>query len=147
MIKIIGLCAVSVSILATINKKIILCYFTNIFLNETISIIEQMKAGCILGKTYTKVYSEIDYTDFKFYIYGTDYKYDKLLTERRLKAVQQIYSQAGKRNKIAEIEYLDANKINIQNMAQEYKNYYILNSKTSLLSSFAVVLIMTILVV
>ena len=69
MFKFLGLLFISISIVIIINKNIILRYFTYIFIYEAITILENMKNGCIMGKTYSKVLSEMDYSGFNFFIY------------------------------------------------------------------------------
>ena len=147
MFKILGLILISISIVIIINKNIILRYFTYIFISEAIAILENMKTGCIMGKTYSKVFSELDYSGFKFFIYGTEYIHRNLLLIQRVNTTEKIFSQCGKRIKSDETEFLDSNIIILNNMADKYRHYVETNRKTQVVSSVSLILILTIVVV
>ena len=147
MLKLLGLLAVSISVILLLNTNIIMKYFTYIFLTETVHLLEVMKNGCMLGKTYSSVFSKTDYSRYRFYIGKTEYTYKYLLTKQRMDTVDQLFSETGKRNKNVELEFLQINITNLQRMADEYKLFVDTNKKTSFLSAVSLIMIITIVII
>ena len=147
MFKFLGLILVSISIVIIINKNIILRYFTYIFISEAITILENMKTGCIMGKTYSKVFLELDYSEFKFFVYGTEYRHRNLLLMQRVNTTEKIFSQCGQRIKSDETEFLKSSIILLNDMADKYRHYVETNRKTQVISSVSLILILTIVVI
>lgn len=147
MFKFLGLLLISISIVIIINKNIILRFFTYIFISEAIVILENMKNGCIMGKTYSKVFSELDYSGFNFFIYGTEYRHRNLLLMQRVNTTEKIFSQCGQRIKSDETEFLKTGIIILNDMADKYRHYVETNKRTQVVFSVSLVLILTIVVV
>ncbi len=147
MIKVIGFVLILISTILFFNRDIITSYCTYIFLTETITLIEFMKAGCLLGKTYNTIYSQTDYSDFYFYISGTEYKYKFLIKEKRKKETALFINNIGKRGKKAELEYLEIYKNIFIKSAEEYRDFYQKNRKANVLFSVAFALVVTIVII
>ena len=77
----------------------------------------------------------------------TEYTYKYLLTKQRMDTVDQLFSETGKRNKKAELEFLQINITNLQRMADEYKLFVDTNRKTSFLSAVSLIMIITIVII
>lgn len=147
MVKLTGFMLILISALLFFNKDIIASYCTYIFLSETIKLIENMKSGCILGKTYNSIFNESDYSDFHFYIYGTEYKHKFILKEKRIKETEVFFNNIGKRVKKAELEYLETYKNIFSNLSEKYRDFYLKNGKANILFSIAFAVVVTIAII
>ena len=147
MFKLTGLIFLSSAILMLFNRNIYKKYCTYLFLKETVALIEKMKTGCILGKTYKEVYDSVEFEKLIFYTAYGQYSYRQLLYEEEIKMCDDFFTQAGKRNKKAEIEFLELSISLFLQTAQKNKNYFDKNKKVHLISSVSTVLVIAIMIV
>ena len=103
--------------------------------------------GCILGKTYKEVYDSVEFEKLIFYTAYGQYSYRQLLYEEEIKMCDDFFTQAGKRNKKAEIEFLELSISLFLQAAQKNKNYFDKNKKVHLISSVSTVLVIAIMIV
>ena len=147
MVKFAGFMLILISALLFFNKDIITSYCSYVFLSETIKLIENMRTGCVLGKTYNCIFKESDYSDFHFYVNDTEYKHKFILKEKRIKETDAFFNNIGKRVKKAELEYLEIYKNIFLNLSDEYRVFYLKNRKANILFSVAFALVVTIVII
>ena len=147
MFKGIGFIFLSASILILFNKNINKKYCTYLFLKETVALIEKMKTGCVLGKTYKAVYDSVNFENFTFYTASGKYCHHWLLSDEAIKLCDDFFNQAGKRNKKEELEFLELSASIFSQEAQKNKDCFDRNKKVNLISSIATVMIIAIMIV
>ena len=147
MFKITGLILISFSVIWCFNKSIFQKYCTNLFLSETINLINQMKMACILGKTYKNTFDNINFDKMLFYTEYKTYNWRFLIDDKRIMLTDTFFYQAGRRTKNAEIEFLSNAIDTITELITENKQYCNKNKKIYFISSVATVLIITIMVI
>ena len=147
MFKLTGLIFLSSAIVMLFNKNIYKKYCTYLFLKETVILLEKMKTGCILGKTYKCVYDTINFENFIFYNSYGRYSYPWLLSDEVIKLCDDFFIQAGKRNKKEELEYLELSVSLFSQEAQKNKDYFDKNKKVHSISSIAIVLVIAIMII
>ncbi|MBQ6851002.1 MAG: hypothetical protein IJN77_08190 [Oscillospiraceae bacterium] len=140
--KLIGTVLIILSAMYFICSKLIVTYFTYMYLEDVVWILRQMKNACSIGKTYNSVYRKTK--NLRYYCSDG---LSLLVDKNRSMTSKDILNSTGKRSKREEQEYLDYSIEKIENLKAEYKNYTDINKKTFILTGFSLGLIVVIVLI
>lgn len=134
--KVLGSVLIVLSMIYLVCFKLLASYITFMYLDDILWILNKMKTACIAGRTYNLVFEECNCLKY----YSSPWCCF-LVDDKRYKLADDILKDTGKRNKKEEQEYLVLAVTQIEYEKNVFKNFYIDNKKTFILTGVSLGLI------
>ncbi|MBE6894095.1 MAG: hypothetical protein E7483_00595 [Ruminococcaceae bacterium] len=134
MFKVAGSIFVLVSSIFIFCQKVLKCFFTYKFLLDTVDIIQKIQFESSANLIYTKLYENIN---FDKNIFFENAKANAYIEDKEITLVQSFFEELGKRDKMAEHEYVDYNLKKFIASSQEYLKKYSEIKKTHFICGVA----------
>lgn len=127
--KFVGTVLTIISALYFSCRKLIHSYCTYTYIDNVLTILQDMKIACNIGKTYKSILESWNCRQISF-VYA-------IADKKILAKTESIFNTTGRRNKKEELEYLDYLTNQFVTEKKKYKNYYDLNKRTFILAGIS----------
>ncbi len=144
MFKIAGGIMVTAAAFFVFNGKVYNDYQTYIFLDKTIEVLKHIAGESSMNFTYSEVFEKIDFAPDLFISKASENHY---ILPKETKEVSDFFSQLGKRNRLAEQQYIKYYIEKFTNKKQHYGNRYRDNRKIYGIYGLSVGLMITLLLI
>lgn len=135
MFKLAGSILVLISTVFISSQKVLECYFTYRFLQAVTDIIKTIQFENSTNIPYAQLYMKIGFDKYIFFAKANSNGY---IVHREIENAKNFFDNLGKRDKLAEKEYLNYNAEIFQAKAEEFYDRFNRVKKTHILCGMAV---------